>query len=88
MIPGGIGKYPVTGPHFLAREHQLIYQITLWMGNQLCFFKDFDELNQKFERYIIKSDEWFEIARNGQKHFFKYHTPQKRAEYILSKLNG
>ncbi len=55
-------------------------------GESALFFKDFNELKQKLEKYVIKSNEWFEIAKNGQRHFFKYHTPKKRAEYILKKV--
>ena len=53
-------------------------------GESAIYFSNFEGLKQKFEKYVIKSSEWKEIAKNGQKHFFKFHTPKKRAEYLLN----
>ena len=81
-------EIPCYGTALLAQRTPINIPNDFADEESALFFKDFDELKQKFEKYVIKSNEWLEIAKNGQKHFFKYHTPQKRAEYILSKLNG
>ena len=77
---------PCYGATLLAQRTPIKIPNNFVDKESALFFKNFDELRQKFERYIIKSNEWFEIAKYGQKHFFKYHTPKKRAEYILKKL--
>ena len=79
-------EIPCYGTALLAQRTPINIPNDFVDEESALFFKDFDELKQKFEKYVIKSNEWFEIARNGQKHFFKYHTPKKRAEYILKKV--
>ena len=79
-------EIPCYGTTLLAQRTPINIPNNFVDGESALFFKDFDELKQKLERYVIKSNEWFEISRNGQKHFFEYHTPKKRAEYVLRKL--
>jgi hypothetical protein len=81
-------EIPCYGATLLAQRTPINIPNNFVDGESALFFKDFDELKQKLEKYVIKSNEWSEIARNGQKHFFEYHTPKKRAEYILRKLKG
>ena len=50
------------------------------------FFKDKEELERKIKRYVIDSEEWKEIARNGCKQFFKYHTPNDRIKNLLESV--
>lgn len=52
------------------------------------FFGNFEELVSKFEKYVLASDEWAEISRNGQEHFQRYHTPSARIRNsLLDKLD-
>ena len=81
-------EIPCYGTALLAQRTPINIPNNFVDGESALFFKDYDELKQKFEKYVIKSNEWFEIARNGQKHFFKYHTPKKRAEYLLRKVKA
>ena len=80
-------EIPCYGTALLAQRTSIKIPNNFVDRESALFFKDFDELKQKFEKYAIKSNEWFEIAKSGQEHFFKYHTPKKRASYIISKLN-
>lgn len=81
-------EIPCYGTALLAQRTPISIPNNFVDEESAIFFENFNELKQKFEKYVIKTDEWMEIAKNGQKHFFKYHTPKKRAEYILNKLKG
>ena len=81
-------EIPCYGTALLAQRTPINIPNNFVDGESALFFKDFNELKQKFEKYAIKSNEWFEIAKGGQEHFFKYHTPKKRAEYILKKVKA
>jgi hypothetical protein len=79
-------EIPCYGTALLAQRTPINIPNNFVEGESALFFKNFDELKQKFEKYVIKSNEWLEIAKNGQKHFFKYHTCKKRSEYLLKKV--
>ena len=79
---------PCYGAALLAQRTPINIPDNFVDGESALFFRDFDELKQKLEKYVIKSNEWFEIAKSGQEHFFKYHTPKKRAEYLLRKIKA
>ena len=81
-------EIPCYGAALLAQKTPINIPNNFVDKESALFFKDFDELKQRLEKYIIKSNEWFEIARRGQEHFFKYHTPKKRAEYILKRVEA
>ena len=81
-------EIPCYGTALLSQRTPINIPNNFVDGESALFFKDFNELKQKFEKYVIKSNEWFEIAKSGQEHFFKYHTPKKRAEYILRKVKA
>jgi len=51
-------------------------------GKSAAFFSDTKELKEKIE-YYLKNDRWYEIAKNGREHLFKYHTSIHRAKTVL-----
>ena len=57
-------------------------------GESAIYFSNFEELKSKIDRYLIKSNEYEEVARNGREHFFRYHTPEKRIRYLIEKMNS
>ena len=81
-------EIPCYGAALLAQRTPIRIPNNFVDEESALFFKNFDELKQKLEKYVIKSNEWFEIAKNGQKYFFKYHTPKKRAEHMLKIIKG
>ncbi len=76
-------EIPCYGTALLSQRTPQVIPNNFVDGDSAMYFSGKEELNQKVKRYIAKSDEWREIARNGQRQFFRYHTPEKRAEYIL-----
>ena len=52
-------------------------------GESAVFFSSEEELKQKFSKYILKSTEYIDIARNGHAHYKKYHTPLRRAQTLI-----
>ncbi len=53
------------------------------------FFDDIGEMTTKFKKYVLDSNEWEEIAKNGYENYKKYHTPKKRVELnILKRIKG
>ena len=47
------------------------------------FFNNFTEFKELFMKYVLHSDEWFEIARKGRINFLQYHTPKERVKQML-----
>jgi hypothetical protein len=47
-------------------------------GKSALFFENFTGFQSKFEKFVIKSDEWQEIAKQGRICFETYHTPKQR----------
>jgi hypothetical protein len=57
-------------------------------GESALFFNNEDELQDKFQKYIVKSDEWKSIGKLAYKIFYRHHTPEKRVkELILEKMD-
>ena len=76
-------EIPCYGSMLLSQRLPIQIPNDFVEGESALYFDRDDELKRKIERYIIKSEEWKEIARNGQRHFFRNHTPAKRAESVL-----
>jgi hypothetical protein len=47
------------------------------------FFSSIDELRKKFDRYVLKTEEWKEITKSCRRHFVRYHTPKMRVKNFL-----
>lgn len=68
-------RIPVLIPHDFEDKFSALY------------FSNLTEFKEKFDKYVLKTEEWKEITRNGHKHFLKYHTPKaKIKENIISLL--
>lgn len=76
-------EIPCYGSMLMSQRMPIVIPNDFVEGESALFFSDKAELRRKIERYILKSDEWREIARNGQRHFFRHHTPERRAESLL-----
>jgi hypothetical protein len=70
-------RLPLCLPHNFVDEESALY------------FDNADELERKIDRYLIKTNEWMTIAREGHRNYLKYHTPEKRVkELILDVCKG
>lgn len=76
-------ELPFYGTALLSRRIPLVLPHNFVDGESAIFFGSLEEMKSKFERYAVKTDEWKEIARNGQTLFFKHHTPRKRVEELI-----
>ena len=47
-------------------------------GENALFFENFTNFRSKFEKFVVKSNEWQQIAKQGKIHFETYHTPKQR----------
>jgi hypothetical protein len=80
-------EIPAFGSALVSQRSPLIIPNNFVDGESALFFGNEEELRIKFRRYVAKSDEWMEIARNGNGLFRKHHTPQKRVrELILDQI--
>lgn len=52
-------------------------------GESVVFVKNPDDMRRKFDRLVVKSDEWKEIARKAQKLFLEKHVPEKRLQHSV-----
>lgn len=76
-------ELPAYGTALLSQKIPLVIPDNFVDGDSALYFDTNEELRQRIQKYVAKSDEWREIARNGHRQFLKYHTPEKRAELIL-----
>ena len=85
------GRYwevPMLGKCLMAQRTPLWIPNDFVDGESALFFSSIVEMREKFKKYYTKSDEWMEIARNGQKKFLKFHTPEKRVSYLLDVIKN
>lgn len=52
-------------------------------GESVVFVRSPEDLREKFQKYVVKSDEWKEIARMGHDLFIRYHLPEVRIKSLL-----
>ena len=57
----------------------------LYQGSYEILADDFSNLKEKI-LFLIESDRWKAVAKNGQKNYNMYHTKEKCCEYYYSKL--
>ncbi len=79
-------EIPSNGAALLSRRLPIIIKNDFTDEQNALFFSSYEELDTKISKYLIKSDEWREIAKAGRTHFLRYHTPKERAKHILSEI--
>ena len=78
-------EIPCTGAALLSTKPKTVIPNNFIDEEDALFFENESEMSAKFEKYVIKSDEWREIASRGQKKMIQYHTPKKRIELLVLK---
>ncbi|MDE1767791.1 MAG: glycosyltransferase family 1 protein [Candidatus Micrarchaeota archaeon] len=78
-------EIPCYGAMLMSQRLPLLIPHDFVDGESAVFFDTPEELMQKLEKYVVGSDEWKSIAREGQRLFFKYHTPEKRVKDLILK---
>lgn len=73
-------EIPGYGAMLLSQKIPLTIPNNFVDGESALFFKNYEELQHKFEKYVVKSDEWIDIARKGKIRFLKFHTPEMRVK--------
>ncbi len=80
-------ELPCYGVALLLQRRPLVVPWDHIDGKTALLFGSSDELFEKFEKYVLKSDEWKEIAKGGQKLYYAHHTPQKLIkEQVIDKV--
>tara|TARA_R100001377_G_scaffold6419_1_gene3476 strand:+ start:4326 stop:5282 length:957 start_codon:yes stop_codon:yes gene_type:complete len=56
-------------------------------GESIVKYKTIEEFEMKIRKYLNNKNKIQKISENGYQHLLKYHTAQKRVEYILEIIN-
>jgi len=56
-------------------------------GKNIILYNTTEEFVEKTNYYLKNLDELLEIGKNGYKHAIKYHTTEKRIDYIFNVIN-
>lgn len=70
---------------FLMTSFQLEYMDFFENGKDYVYYDSHDDLLRKTEYYLNHEDERAQIARNGHEKAVKFHSYEKRMEFILNK---
>lgn len=70
---------------FLMTSFQLEYMDFFENGKDYVYYESHDDLLRKTEYYLNHEDERAQIARNGHEKAEKFHSYEKRMEFILDK---
>lgn len=70
---------------FLMTSFQLEYMDFFENGKDYVYYDSHDDLLRKTEYYLNHEDERAQIARNGHEKAVKFHSYEKRMEFILDK---
>ena len=70
---------------FLMTSFQLEYMDFFENGKDYVYYESHDDLLRKTEYYLNHEDERAQIARNGHEKAVKFHSYEKRLEFILDK---
>lgn len=70
---------------FLMTSFQLEYMDFFENGKDYVYYESHDDLLRKTEYYLNHEDERAQIARNGHEKAGKFHSYEKRMEFILDK---
>lgn len=70
---------------FLMTSFQLEYMDFFENGKDYVYYESHDDLIRKTEYYLNHEDERAQIARNGHEKAVKFHSYERRMEFILDK---
>ena len=70
---------------FLMTSFQLEYMDFFENGKDYVYYESHDDLLRKTEYYLNHEDERAQIARNGHEKAVKFHSYERRMEFILDK---
>ena len=56
-------------------------------GESIVKYKTIEEFEMKIRKYLNNKNKKQKISENGYQHLLKYHTAQKRVEYILEVID-
>ena len=56
-------------------------------GKSIVKYKTIEEFEMKIRKYLNNKNKIQKISENGYQHLLKYHTAQKRVEYILEVID-
>ena len=79
-------EIPCYGSMLISQRLPIVIPDDFVEGESALYFSSREELESKVEKYLMKSDEWREIERNGQRHFFRHHTPEERVKRLVLNL--
>ena len=76
-----------TGTCLFAEKTGLIIPNDYEDMKEIVYFSSIEELVEKFLYLIENKEKIIEIAKNGYEKTKEFHTSDKRAEYIIKKMN-
>ena len=79
-------EIPYHGAALLSQKIPIFIPNNFIDGESALYFDNQKELKSKIEKYAIKTQEWEEIAKKGNKLFLEHHTPEKRIKDLILKL--
>jgi len=71
----------------MTQQYNIKFPNDFTDGENIVKYKTIEEFESKIRRYLNDKNEMERISENGYKHLLKYHTAQKRVEYILDIIN-
>ena len=79
-------EIPYNGAALLSQRIPIFIPNNFIDGESALYFDNQKELKSKIEKYAIKTQEWQEIAKKGNKLFLEHHTPEKRIKDLILRL--
>ena len=77
---------PACGALLFTHDNNQIHPNPFEDGKNCVLFKnDLSDFEEKLRYYLEDENECRKVAANGNSHLLKYHTSEKRANYILDK---
>lgn len=76
-------EIPACGAMLLSQALPVLIPNDFVDGKSALYFRNREELKDRLNRYVVKSNEYAEIAKAGREQFFKYHTPEKRVKELI-----
>ena len=71
----------------MTQEYNIKFPMDFTDGENIVKYKTIEEFETKIRGYLKDKSETQRISENGYQHLLKYHTAQKRAQYILEIIN-
>lgn len=76
-------EIPAHSAALLSQRLPLVIPNDFVDEESALYFSNVEELKRKMYKYLIKTDEWRTIAKNGNKLYLKYHTPENRVKKLI-----